>query len=64
MKPGRKRKYFFAAYDGDELVDVGSAEELGRRLGIKPESVAFRATPAYARRHPSRAGIAIYRIED
>lgn len=40
----------YALYKGDELIDVGTSEYIGRRLGIKPENVRFMSYPAYHRR--------------
>lgn len=45
-----KRNGMFALYRGDEFVDVGTADELAERHGIKPSSIAFMATPSYHRR--------------
>ena len=40
----------FALYRGDEFVDVGTAEEIAKRLGCKPDTIRFYATPSYQKR--------------
>ena len=44
---GKKR---YALYRGDEFVDVGTAEEIAERQGIRPESVKWMSTPSYHKR--------------
>lgn len=40
----------YALYRGDEFIDVGTADELAERHGIKPESVRWMSTPSYHKR--------------
>jgi hypothetical protein len=40
----------FAVYRGDEFVDVGTAEEIAKRLGCKPDTIRFYASPSYKAR--------------
>ena len=52
----------FAAYRGDEFVDVGTARELAKSLGKSRKYVYNRAAPS-SHRNPKRSGtISIYRI--
>ena len=44
----------FALYRGDEFVDVGTAEEIAKRLGCKPDTIRFYATPSYQARLKDR----------
>lgn len=53
----------FAAYRGDEFVDVGTAEELSESLGLTFATVYSMATPSHHRKNRgSRGGVMIYRI--
>lgn len=36
----------YAAYRGDELVAIGTVEELAEVLGVKPRTVRWYATPS------------------
>lgn len=40
----------FGLYRGDEFLDVGTAAELAERFDVRPETIAFYATPANMRR--------------
>lgn len=43
-------KRVYAVYKGDEFIDLGTKEELAKKLGCKPESIAFMTTPCYKKR--------------
>lgn len=58
------REAVFALYRGDEFVDVGTKKELAAKLGIKPESVGFLASPENARRNRSGNRLMAYRVEE
>lgn len=52
---GAKREYSgteatFALYRGDEFIDIGTAAELAEKMGVKPSTIAFYATPSNIRR--------------
>lgn len=53
----------YALYRGDEFVDVGTADEIAKRRGIKPESVKWMSTPSY-RKRGREDKLTAYRIED
>lgn len=40
----------FGLYRGDEFLGVGTAAELAERFGVRPETIAFYATPSNMRR--------------
>ena len=40
----------YALYKGEELIGIGTAEELANKLGILKSTVKFYGTPAYNRR--------------
>lgn len=40
----------YALYKGDELLGVGTVEELSKELGIKKTTLHFYASPAYEKR--------------
>lgn len=45
------RRAVYVLYCGDEVVDIGTAEEIAERRGIKPETVRWYATGSAKRRH-------------
>lgn len=46
-----RKKQDYALYKGDELLDMGTAEEIAARRGVKPETIYYYATASQARRH-------------
>lgn len=40
----------YAVYRGDDLLAIGTAEEIAEKLGIKKETVYFYASPSYKKR--------------
>ena len=57
----------YALYRGDELLDVGTANEIAKRRNVKPETIRFYATPSYQRqskfKNPDRRLIAVRVVE-
>lgn len=53
----------YALYDGDELVDVGTADELAATLVVSPETVRWYSYPTWHRRGGMRGRYCV-RIED
>lgn len=41
----------YVLYRGDEVLGVGTAEELGREFGLKPETIRFYASNAHKSRN-------------
>lgn len=60
------RESMFALYKGDEFIDLGTRKELAARHGIKPNTITFMASPAYAKRIEGRedAYLKAYRVEE
>ena len=52
-REARKKEY--ALYQGDDLLSMGSAEEICNELGIKKSSLMFYKTPAHAKRTSEKA---------
>lgn len=50
-------------YRGDEPVGCMTAAEWAEELGVRRESVMWRATPS-GRERAGRRGLALYRVED
>ncbi|HIQ91029.1 MAG TPA: hypothetical protein IAB27_05350 [Candidatus Coprosoma intestinipullorum] len=46
----------YALYKGDELLGIGTLNELSKRFGIKIKSLLFYQTPAYKRRTSEKRG--------
>lgn len=60
-----RRKETYALYRGDELVDVGTRDEVAARQGIKPSTVVFYASPSYRRRVKEESnGVIAVRVDD
>lgn len=52
-----RKKQDYALYKGDELLDMGTAEEIAARRGVKPETIYYYATSQYRkRRRNSKTG--------
>lgn len=54
----------YTLYKGEEVIAVGTAEEISRKLGINPKTVRFYASPTQQRRaaapaHPGNRLIAV-----
>lgn len=46
----------YALYKGDNLLKIGTVEEIAEELGIKKETVSFYKSPAYSKRtNPDRS---------
>lgn len=58
------KKQEYAIYKGDDLVDMGTLQELAQRRGIKAKNLLYMGTPTYARRtNPDRA-TRLVKLED
>ena len=61
-----KREY--ALYKNDDLLHIGSMEELAKFRGVRKETIQYYATPAYRRRIEKRnnpgSGITLVRLDD
>ncbi len=55
------RRSVFVLYHGDEVVDLGTAEEIAERRGIKPETLRWYATRSARDRHSH--GMIAVRVE-
>lgn len=52
-----RKKQDYALYKGNELLDMGTAEEIAARRGVKPETIYYYATSRYRkRRRNSKTG--------
>lgn len=55
----------YALYRGDDLLMVGTVEEIARYLGIQPKSVYFLSSKSYHKRcEGSAVRIMVYPIEE
>lgn len=43
-------KAIYVLYLGDEVVDIGTKEELAKRRNVSPETICHYSTPAYKKR--------------
>jgi hypothetical protein len=49
-----KKQNVYAVYKGDEFLDLGTAEELAERMGIKPFTIRFMTYPSYQKQIEKR----------
>jgi len=49
----------FVLYDGDDVIDIGTDQELASRRGIKPETVRWYAAKSTRRRKNGRGMVAV-----
>ncbi|MGY4673928.1 hypothetical protein ACWIVU_00370 [Ursidibacter arcticus] len=52
-------RQIYAAYRDDENVADGTAEELARKLGVKPKTIRKWATPSYHKRNKGQRLIVV-----
>jgi hypothetical protein len=45
-----KSKQRYALYRGDEFIDVGTADELAERHGVRAETIRWMSTPSFHKR--------------
>jgi len=59
------KKSIYALYRGDEFIDLGTLEELEKRLNINKNTIYFYSTPAYKKRirNPDNTIVGI-KVED
>lgn len=57
----RTRK-IFAVYRGDKFIDVGTREELAKRLHLALPTLMFKASPSYHRRTTYEKSLRMYLI--
>lgn len=53
----------YAVYKGDKFIDLGTADYLAAKFGVKADTIRFRSTPTYKKRVTDDALITV-RIED
>lgn len=45
------REPIYVLYQGDEVVDIGTARELAERRGVRPDTIRSYATKSYRKMH-------------
>ncbi len=58
-----KSKQRYALYRGDEFIDVGTADELAERHGVRAETIRWMSTPAFHKRGSAKK-LTAYKIEE
>ena len=53
----------YAVYKGEEILGIGTADELAKKLNVKRKTIFFWGTPSGHKRNKGKAKIAI-RIEE
>lgn len=53
---------WFVIYRGDDVVDMGTAEDLAARRGVKTDTIRWMSTPSARRRDGGRREVAV-RVE-
>ena len=59
-----RHKSVYAIYKGDDFIDLGTAEELSKKLGVKVNTIRYMATKAHHKRATSDNWMVAIRIED
>ena len=54
----------YAAYRGDEFIDLGTKRELAESLGVSEKSIELYMSPSYRRRPGYGKRLIVIRIED
>ena len=54
----------YALYKGDELLGIGTAEELARMRNVRVNTILYMRTPTYRKRHASWNSLALVPLED
>lgn len=59
-----QREKEYAYYDkNDNFIDIGTKKELAERLGVKPSTIEYYATPS-KRKRTKTAGIKVIPLEE
>lgn len=61
---GRKTSAVYGFYKGDEILAIGTAEEISKIVGIKPKTVYFYATKSCHKRIDKNIHTYAIRLED
>ena len=59
-----RHKSVYAVYKGDEFIDLGTAEELSKKLNMTVKTIQFLATKAHHNRATSDNWMLAIRIEN
>lgn len=62
-KKKRKAKCEYALYRGEELITVGTAEEIEKEMNWKHERVYYLAKPYYKNKRCGKNAFVVYKIE-
>ena len=54
----------YALYRGEEVLAIGTKNEIARTLGIKPETVLFYGTPSYRKRRKTDDRRILIRLDE
>lgn len=57
-------KSTYVLYRGDELLDIGTADELAERRGVTTDTIRFYATKTYQSRGMARDRLRAVRVND
>lgn len=57
------RKLEYAVYKGDKFIDIGTLEELAKKLNVKKRTIQWYATPCNSRRNKGNK-ITVIKLED
>lgn len=59
-----QRDFEYALYKGEQIIGMGTINELAKLTGKKPTTIRFYGTPAYARRCSEQNSLRLIRISD
>ena len=50
----QQKQAYYAVYQGDTFIDLGTIQELSERMGVKPDTLKFMTYPSYHKRLEKR----------
>lgn len=54
----------YALYKGEELIAVGTSEELAKQFGVKDSTIRFYSTPTNAKRNKSGNKLTAVKLDE
>lgn len=54
----------YALYKGDQIIAVGTANQIAEEIGVKPETVYYYKSPSYQRRVSGKNGRVLVDIDE
>lgn len=59
-----KKKVYYAIYKGDKFIDLGTVNQLAKKLNVSPKTIRFMSSKSMKARDKYYNRLLAYRIED